>query len=426
MGRKGAKRKRRDESGRRADNGASTQVTQFPTENAEVNVDGSLHEGGGQMLRTSIGLGAALQTSVHVSRIRAGRSNPGLRAQHLSGAVLTASLGGGILYGARVGAGDVRYVPSIEMTGEGTAEASIGTAGAVALVLQAALPAIISRAPKSIAVRGGGTHVPFAPTAEYVSRVLTPNAKRFGALLEYDVRRRGFFPRGGAIVNINVSLENGKLRPWRQLNRAPICRVSGVIVAGSQNVIDSGAATRMRKGARAVFRNRFGDGFEEISSEDDSFEVEVHSVDAAATPGPTLAITLVAETTDGGALGASRSLDRRGAKESGFNSLEEAAEHVGREMAEELFEDVRTGAAVDRHMADQVCTFMALAEGDSSIGVPAVTLHMKSVREVLSRFSVSLEFDQRDDGIVEMVCRGIGVDGKRQACDQPLESEIVT
>ncbi len=381
-------------------------MTQFPTDDASVHVDGSLHEGGGQMVRTAIGLGAALQTSVHVSRVRAGRSKPGLRVQHVSGATLAAALGGGKLYGAKVGSKDVRYVPPDETATEETLEARLGTAGAVALVLQAALPAIVTRAPKSVAVRGGGTHVPFAPSAEYVAKVFAPNAKRFGVLLEYNVRRKGFFPRGGAIVDIDVSLENGKLRPWQQRKRAPICRVSGVVVAGSKHLIDSGAAASMRNGARAVFRNRFGEGFEEIATDGSLFEVDVLSVDAAAIPGPTLAMTLVAETSDGGALGASRSLDRRAAGESGFKSVEEAAEHIGRDLAEELVDDVNSGAAVDRHMADQLCTLMALAEGESRIGVPAVSLHMKSVQEVLARFGMSLEFEQTDDGIVEMVCRG--------------------
>ncbi len=57
-------------------------------------------------------------------------------------------------------------------------------------------------------------------------------------------------------------------------------------------------------------------------------------------------------------------------------------------------------------MADQLCTLMALAEGESRIGVPAVSLHMKSVQELLAGFGPSLEFEQTSDGIVEMVCRG--------------------
>ncbi len=87
----------------------------------------------------------------------------------------------------------------------------------------------------------------------------------------------------------------------------------------------------MRNGARAILRDRFGEGFEEIGKDGSSFEVDALPVDATAIPGPTLTITLVAETSNGGTLGASRSLDQRAARKSGFKSVEEAAEHIGRE-----------------------------------------------------------------------------------------------
>ncbi len=82
-----------------------------------------------------------------------GRSTPGLRAQ-VSGVTHAGSLGDGELYGAKVGSKDVRYVPSDETATGATVEARLETAGAVALVLDAALPAIITRAPKSVAIRG--------------------------------------------------------------------------------------------------------------------------------------------------------------------------------------------------------------------------------------------------------------------------------
>lgn len=47
-------------------------------------IDGSLLEGGGQILRISSALSAILGIPIKIHSIRAGRSTPGLRPQHLT------------------------------------------------------------------------------------------------------------------------------------------------------------------------------------------------------------------------------------------------------------------------------------------------------------------------------------------------------
>ena len=57
--------------------------------NLEVlEIDGSILEGGGQMLRISMSLSCILGRKIRVKKIRAGRSKPGLGAQHLTGGTL--------------------------------------------------------------------------------------------------------------------------------------------------------------------------------------------------------------------------------------------------------------------------------------------------------------------------------------------------
>ena len=49
-----------------------------------LQLDGSMGEGGGQVLRTALGLSLATGQPFRIERIRANREKPGLRRQHLT------------------------------------------------------------------------------------------------------------------------------------------------------------------------------------------------------------------------------------------------------------------------------------------------------------------------------------------------------
>jgi len=66
-----------------------------------VSIDGSHMEGGGQIIRTAVGLSALTSRPVEISNIRAGRPRPGLMAQHLEGIKAAAQLTGGRLEGGK-------------------------------------------------------------------------------------------------------------------------------------------------------------------------------------------------------------------------------------------------------------------------------------------------------------------------------------
>ena len=70
-----------------------------------IRIDGSMGEGGGQVLRTSLGLALVTGQPVRLEQIRAGRPRPGLMRQHLTAARAAAEVGGGRLQGDAIGSG---------------------------------------------------------------------------------------------------------------------------------------------------------------------------------------------------------------------------------------------------------------------------------------------------------------------------------
>jgi RNA 3'-terminal phosphate cyclase (ATP) len=86
---------------------------------------------------------------------------------------------------------------------------------------------------------------------------------------------------------------------------------------------------------------------------------------AAAHAGASLAVW--AKSSTGCVLGA----DRAGA-------LRRSSEAIGRFVAATLLEDMTTGATVDRHLADQLVLFAALAQGMTTYLVPRQTEHLDS------------------------------------------------
>ncbi|MGD9962281.1 MAG: RNA 3'-terminal phosphate cyclase [Thermoplasmata archaeon] len=334
-----------------------------------IEIDGAHGEGGGQVLRTAVSLSAVLQEPVRVTDIRAKRPNPGLAAQHVAAIGAVAELCDAEVEGVHVGSREMTFLPGTLAGGD--FELDIGTAGSTSLVLQACLlPATFSKAPVTLALRGG-TDTKWSPPIDFMRLVHIPIIRRIGASCDIDVVRRGFYPEGGGEVVARVD-PCPVVRGVDLAQRGELVRISGVTYA--QNLPEH-VVSRMKHAA--------------LKTLVDHGRVKVDS-DLRSGSSTGAGIVLAAEY-EGAILGAS-ALGQRGVR----------AETLGENCAADLAETMRSGATVDEHMLDQIVPYMALAEGESTVLAEELTGHAETNIWVVDRFLGQRFATEKKDHLTEL------------------------
>jgi len=332
-----------------------------------VEIDGSMGEGGGQILRTAVALSAITGKPIRVFNIRVKRDNPGLRPQHLTAVKAIAQLCNARVKGAEVGSLTLEFYPSAIRGGSYVFD--VGTAGSIPLVLQALLP-VLAFADKPVTVKiRGGTDVPMAPTIDYVREVLARLTKTLGYEFTVKVERRGHYPRGGGIVAVAVENPPGGFKPRDFMERGGLRYVS---IRSHAVRLPKHVAERQANSATKVLREKLK---VEPKTELEYYE---ETKDPHLGPGSGITIWAVFEESVIG----SDSLGAPGKR----------AEIVGEEVATKLVEDIETGAALDRHASDMIPLYLALAGGTSKVYGAKLTLHTITVLELLKTLIENLEY----------------------------------
>lgn len=167
-----------------------------------IYLDGATGEGGGQVVRTALGLSLVTGKPFTLKNIRAGRRKPGLMRQHLTAVLGAKEVGRGEVKGAWVGSDTIVFEPG--ETVPGSYSFAVGTAGSCSLVLQAILPALLVCDGPSELVLEGGTHNPMAPPFDFLKETFVPLVNRMGGAVSVELERPGFYPAGGGRIRVVI------------------------------------------------------------------------------------------------------------------------------------------------------------------------------------------------------------------------------
>jgi RNA 3'-terminal phosphate cyclase (ATP) len=316
-------------------------------------IDGSLGEGGGQVLRSAISLSAITRQPIRISSIRAKRSKPGLQAQHLTAVKAAAKITHGSLEGACPGATELEFFPG-EIEG-GHYRFGIPTAGAASLVLQTIfLPLSLAQSASSVTI-SGGTHVPWSPCYHYLEEQWLPYLERIGCDADLGLELAGFYPRGAGRMHTRIR-PAGELAPLQLTRRGELLSISGISAVAN---LEREIAARQRRRALERLGIRV--------------PVTIRLVELPSkVQGTFLLLTAEFELVRY----CTFALGKKGLP----------AEQVADMAIDELDGFLKTEAALDRYLADQLLLPLALASGTSTFSTERVTPHLTTNAAILQEF----------------------------------------
>ena len=167
-----------------------------------LKINGGHGEGGGQIIRSSIVLSCITNQPIHLENIRKNRKEGGLKAQHLTAIKILQKIANAEVIGAELGSTEIKFIPnkieSLELIED------IKTAGSISLILQVLIPVVSIAQKKLILIIKGGTDVLWSPSMDYTQYVLKEAYSRMGIKFSIEVIKRGYYPKGGGEIKIQV------------------------------------------------------------------------------------------------------------------------------------------------------------------------------------------------------------------------------
>lgn len=346
-----------------------------------IKLDGSYGEGGGSLVRTALALSTLTGQEFQVRNIRSNRPNPGLKAQHLQAIEALKKICNAKTNEIKLGSTNLHFIPG--KIKSGIYEIDIGTAGSISLLLQAlTLPCLFAPRKMTLKIKGG-TCGKGQASVDYLQNVFLPHLQKFGEKIELKVIRRGYYPKGGG----EVSLEITPRFKLKEFNNFQALTEELKLKTAKINLLKQGVLEQIR-------------GIINLSRELEEKEVGERIKNAASNKLKKYAVPInmridyVQSRCVGGEIvlwalfSQERKIDFDNPVILGSDTLIEprkSAEEVGKEAAQKLSEEIDSETAADEHLADQLISYMGLLES-SKIMAKKVSKHAETNIYVVEKF----------------------------------------
>jgi len=360
-----------------------------------IEIDGSMLEGGGQILRIATTLSCKLSKSIKIVNIRHKRPKPGLAAQHLTSIQSAINFYTNIkTTGIKLGSTSISidfnsfFVPELRSTSM-IEKIDIGTAGAITLVLQTIFPIILDMESGSIQIIGG-TRTNWSPWVDYFQNIFLPMSKCQN-FVKFSTIKQGFFPVGGGQVilekvhrinNYGDTIESDTENlHYDYCEFGEIAKVELLVTAHG----------KMRNSAQQIadlIVGKMKSSFNIVIDVDRDVSVSIYSGKGASC-GAMLTV-----------------ISNKGFKKAHSDMIEnnQSFRDFTDKVTVEFYEKVYLSkSCVDDNMADQLIVFMALGRDNSKIRCNyPLTLHTQTAMAICSKF-IERNFVVTPDGDDEEV-----------------------
>lgn len=330
-----------------------------------IEIDGSMGEGGGQIIRSSLALSLATGRPFRMWNIRSGRKRPGLLRQHLTAVQAAATIGNAQTTGDKLHSRDLVFEPGTVTPGEYSF--SIGTAGSASLVMQTVLPVLLfGEAPSTLRLEGG-THNPHAPPFDFIETTYLPIINRLGPKVTATLDRPGFYPAGGGKFRVTV-------QPAARLDRLELHDRGRVREVRARAIVSQLPRHIAERELTVVSR--------ELGMQKNKLEL----IEETRARGPGNVVVVEINT------------DSVTEIVTAFGEKGVPAERVAAAAVREAQTYIETDVPVGPHLADQLLLPLALGSGGSYVTIEP-TEHTLTNIDVIRRFlDVTIAATSRGDG----------------------------
>ena len=359
-----------------------------------IEVNGNYGEGGGQIVRTALALSTLMQKPFRAYDIRKERKEPGLKNQHLYCIDALRKICDAKTDAAELGSEKIIYAPSAIK--QSNIEVDIGTAVSITLFLQSVMfPLMFAGKRSKITVRGG-TDTKWSPSFDYLNYVMMPHLRKF-ADIELSILKRGFYPKGGGIVELKmkpfmdisgyenfgefVSEARKKFKPIIIEEQGNLLAIKGVSHA-SEELREAKVAERQSSYSSSILTKNFN-----INPYIRVEYSKTYSIGSVMTLWAAFAKKDETGMDNPIIIGAD-SLGEKGKK----------AEDVGKDAASSLIKEVDSRCAVDKYLGDMLLPYMAVVGG--KIKVSGITNHtLSNIYAIELFFGKMFEIDEKENKI---------------------------